>query len=159
LDYVLQAFDKADFVFVGLTKIFGSKDSDTSGRESALSNPLKYWERCVLMKAALRDAGVPPSRFEIIPFPIEIPEAIPTFVPLDAVCFTTVVSDWNNEKIYRLQRLGYLVEVLETSPVDNSRVTSGTHIRELIRVGDPSWMRFVPTSVCEAIQQQFLARF
>lgn len=159
LDYVLQAFRRADFIYVGLTKIFGAADGSGTGRESTDANPLSYWERSYLVRAALCDAGIDLSRFEITPFPIEDVTTLSLFVPKNAVCFTTIVSDWNNEKIDRLRAAGYPVEVLEISPVDNRRVTSGTHLRQLIRGGDASWMRYAPVSVCELIQKKFASRF
>jgi len=160
LDYVLQAFDRAEKIKIGLTQIFRPRDrvGDLS-RDRISSNPLAYWERAKLIEAALHDSGVVRERFEFIPFPIEFPERISEFLPNSVTCFTTVVSPWNEEKIARLEAEHYPVSKLEVSLPDNNRVTSGSEIRKLIRENDVSWVRYVPPIVSELIRDNFLQRF
>ena len=73
LDYVLEAFERADFLWIGLTKIFqpGPNAVEATGREQAASNPLTFRERSELVDAAIASAGVRRDRFRITPFPIE----------------------------------------------------------------------------------------
>ncbi len=159
LDYVLQAFDRADFVYVGLTQIFRPLSDDAaSRRDTWTSNPLGYFDRMSLIVAALTEFGVPRHRFTVIPFPIEMPEKLPDFCPLDIPCFTTIVDDWNREKIQRLEGVGYKVELLEVSPVDNNRVTSGSEVRKMIRSDDATWKRYVPPSVVESLSAGIIQR-
>src|SRR3546814_2311702 len=75
------------------------------------------------------------------------------FVPPGSVCFTTLVNEWNDEKVRRLNEQGFPTETLGLSVPDNMRVTSGTEIRRLIRASDPSWARFVPEAVAEIIEE------
>ena len=161
LDYVLEAFCRADFLYVGLTQIFRPRSDciDGAGRETAESNPLSYLERHDLIDAALVAAGIRRDRFQITPFPIETPERLPEFIPSGSVCFTTLVNDWNDEKVRRLNDCGFPIEILQLSVPDNMRVTSGTEIRRLIRARDPSWARFVPPVVAEIILDRLWPRF
>ena len=161
LDYVLEAFERADFLWIGLTKIFqpGPDAVDATGREQAASNPLTFRERSELVDAAITSAGVRRDRFRITPFPIESPERLHEFVPYGSVCFTTVVNEWNDEKVRRLNANGFPTEILGLSKPDNMRVTSGTEIRRLLRAGDPTWARFVPLAVAEMITERFRDRF
>jgi hypothetical protein len=85
------------------------------------------------------------------PFPIETPVRLQEFIPSGCVCFTTLVNEWNSEKVKRLNDNGFPTEILSLSVPDNMRVTSGTEIRRLIRAGDSSWARFVPSAVAEII--------
>lgn len=153
LDYVLQAFDRADFIWVGLTQVYRPKSDPSSeaSRERATSNPLTFRDRCDLVDAALASAGIDRHRFRITPFPIETPERLQEFIQPGCLCFTTRVNEWNDVKVDRLNANGFPTEILSLSVPDNMRVTSGTEIRRLIRAGDPSWARFVPSAVAELL--------
>lgn len=161
LDYVLQAFDRANFVWVGLTQVFQPSPPQGSieKRELRTSNPLTFRERAELIEAALEAAEIAQTRFKITPFPIETPERLHEFVPPGSVCFTTLVSEWNDEKVRRLKEQGYDTEILDVSVPDNLRVTSGTEIRRLIRASDPSWARFVPPAVADIIGERLRGQF
>lgn len=161
LDYVLQAFDRADFIWVGLTQVYQPKSDPTSeaSRERATSNPLTFRDRSDLVDAALAGVGIGRDRFRITPFPIETPERLKEFIPPGCLCFTTRVNEWNDVKIDRLNANGFPAEILSLSVPDNMRVTSGTEIRRLIRAGDPSWARFVPPAVAELLAEQMWERF
>ena len=160
LDYVLQAFDQADFLWVGLTQVFqpSAPPGSSEKRQLRTSNPLTFRERSELVEAALVAADVDRSRFRITPFPIETPDRLHEFVPPDSVCFTTLVNEWNDEKVRRLNEHGFCTEILGLSMPDNMRVTSGTEIRRLIRASDPSWARFVPQAVAEIIENRLRGR-
>ena len=161
LDYVLEAFDRAEFLWVGLTQVFQprSGSSHEGSRELATSNPLTFRERSDLVEAALITSGIRPQRFRVTPFPIETPERLHEFVPAGCMCFTKLVNEWNDEKVRRLNQHGFPTTILSLSVPDNMRVTSGTEIRRLIRASDPSWARFVPTAVAEAIENGLRPRF
>ena len=161
LDYVMQAFEQADFVWVGLTQIFRPRtDGDGAARrDDAASNPLSFLDRSELVEAALNSAGIRRDRFRITPFPIERPEMLREFIPAGSLCFTTLVDQWNDEKVKRLSDNGFPVRTLEVSQPDNMRVNSGTEIRRLFRSGDPTWARFVPEAVAEIIHTRLRDRF
>ena len=160
LDYVLQAFERSDFISVGLTQIFKPRLSEEdTGRNTAAANPLSFLERSQLVGSALLEAGIANDRYDIVPFPIETPRRLREFVSLDTVCFTTELNPWNSEKIRLLTREGFAVERLKVSEIDNVRVASGTTIRGLIRRGDDIWKNFVPLSVFGLISTKYLAAF
>jgi cytidyltransferase-like protein len=160
LDYVLQAFDHADFVSVGLTQIFKPRGTDeTEGRNSAAANPLTFYQRSQLVTAALNQAGIGEERFDIIPFPIETPTKLREFIGAETICFTTVLTRWNSEKIRVLEREGFEVVRLKIAEIDGIRVSIGTHIRSLIRSGDESWKRFVPQSTFDLISSRYIDEF
>jgi nicotinamide mononucleotide adenylyltransferase len=161
LDYVLQAFDRADFIWVGLTQVYRPKSAPSSkaSREGATSNPLTFRDRWDLVDAALASAGVDRDRFRITPFPIETPERLQEFIPPHCLCFTTRVNEWNDVKVDRLNTNGFPTEILSLSVPDYMRVTSGTEIRRLIRASDPSWARFVPPPVAELLVETMWDRF
>src|SRR3546814_13053162 len=96
LDYVLQAFDRADFLWVGLTQVFqpSAAPGTNEKRELRTSNPLTFRERSELVEAALVAVDIDRPRFRITPFPIETPNRLPEFVRLDDLrsgtdCFRT----------------------------------------------------------------------
>jgi nicotinamide mononucleotide adenylyltransferase len=161
LDYVLQAFGRAEFVWVGLTQIFRPQANEESAasRDNASANPLSFLDRSELVEAALVGAGVSRDRFRITPFPIENPQLLREFIPAECVCFTTLVNAWNDLKVKRLNDHGFQTEILDLSVPDNMRVTSGTEIRRLLRAGDPTWARFVPEAVAETIYARLRDRF
>lgn len=161
LDYVLEAFERAEFLWVGLTQVFQPEQnaSHERSRELAASNPLTFRERSDLVEAALVDNGILRERFQLTPFPIETPERLHEFVPAGCMCFTTLVDEWNAEKVKRLNQHGYPTTILSVSVLDNMRVTSGTEIRRLLRASDPSWARFVPAAVAQAIEKGLSPRF
>jgi len=160
LDYALQAFERADFISVGLAQIFKPRfNEDEKGRNSVSANPLSFEQRSNLVKAALLEAGIDRTRFDIIPFPIEQPSRLREFVRPGMVCFTTQLNPWNAEKIRLLEREGFEVIRLRVSEIDGKRVATGTTIRELIRSGDQSWQRFVPPAVFELIGSEYLEHF
>lgn len=147
LRYALAALDQVDFLYVGLTRIFSEPSAIESAaphRLRATSNPLTYSERSDLIRLSLRNAGVPAERFEIGPFPIEKVERLPEFFPTDFPCFTTIVDDWNREKIALLKHAGYEVVVLVGEAWADDAIGSGTMIRQLIADGDEGWRRYIP---------------
>lgn len=130
-----------------------------AGRESATSNPLTFRDRVELVEAALVEAGIRRERIRITPFPIETPDRLQDFIPRGCLCFTTLVNEWNNEKVKRLNDYGFPTAILGVSTPDNMRVASGTEIRKLIRAGDPAWARFVPPAVAEIIIEKLGGEF
>ena len=128
-------------------------------RDSVSANPLSFLDRRELVDAALVAAGIDRSRFRVTPFPIELPEKLCEFIPTNCVCFTTRVTEWNDEKVKRLHNHGFPTEILDTSEVDNIRVTSGTEIRRLIRSGGQDWQKFVPQAVAKMISTRLKERF
>lgn len=156
LDYVLAAKQRCEFLWVGITRF------DTSAgtfrplgrqRERPEANPLNYYERISIIREALLDVRVPPRAFGFVPFPIEMPRSLVTFLPKRVPCFTTICEDWNREKIRVLTEEGYEVVVLW----EREKRVSGSEIRRLVASGDNSWKKMVPMATVRAIENLDLA--
>lgn len=150
LDYVLAAKRECSYLLVGITKYdLEPIHMNPLGmhREQSASNPLSYYERTVLMREALKDAGVVDG-YEFVPFPIETPSALPQFVPKNVLCYTTICEEWNRQKIKVLESAGYVVKVLwEKEP----KVISARAIRAGILEGAQEWRKQVPPATERAV--------
>ncbi len=161
LEYARAALLNCDQLYIGLTKVLDTVSTVESEhaphRYLEDSNPFSYKERHDIIDAALKGEGINQKQYRIGPFPIENLERLPDFWPNDSVCYTTIVDQWNLEKIDLLRRSGYLVEVLRESAWIGETLTSGTKIRKLLRSNDPKWKSYVPIGahkIINAIQNQ-----
>ena len=158
LDYIVAAFARAHFVHVGITQFERSHlrhiDGASTHRESSLSNPLTYFERVELLTLALHGAGIDPGRYRVGPFPIESPEELADFLPLNIPILTTRVDEWNDRKVELLRALGYEVELLFNR---DPKGVSGSEIRALIGAHDDRWTSMVPASTVEYLKSLSLA--
>ena len=106
LEYLAAARAHCSFLWVGITQIniraLAASPVDPH-REKPVNNPLTYFERAKLITAVLVDEGWPLSSFAIVPFPIEDPVNLATFLDLSVPIFTTVYDDWNREKVRLLK--------------------------------------------------------
>ncbi|HXD53756.1 MAG TPA: hypothetical protein VN618_03295 [Solirubrobacteraceae bacterium] len=135
-------------LYIGIT----GQERDRTGvraREAAGRNPLTFWERVEMWRIALDDLA-PDAGHVVGPFPIEDPATLPDFVPLSCVCATTIREDWNDEKVRRLEGLGYDVDVLLD---DRAKRISGDHIRGLIETGSGDWRQHVPSGVADYLTE------
>jgi nicotinamide mononucleotide adenylyltransferase len=152
LAYAMAALQHVERLYIGLTKVL---TEETIGQDIAPhrfkpeENPLTYYQRVEVTTRALLEAGVAPVRFDVGPFPVEVPDRLPEFWPKTGPCFTTNVGYWNQRKIEILTGSGYDVTVLDLD-LSGVPVTSGSKIRELFRAGDQSWHDYVPkgTTAC-----------
>jgi nicotinamide mononucleotide adenylyltransferase len=145
--YFRAAAKKYGGLYIGITGQHADADRERS-RSPTSGHPLTYWERAAMWEAFLEAEGARQAHV-IGPFPIERPDALIDFVPLSCVCATTVREEWNREKIGRLERLGYRVDVLYE---DLSKDLSGAMIRELISTGSSGWEALVPPAVAGFLQ-------
>ncbi len=144
LVYFQRAAAKYGPLYIGLTALSRDRGSE-SGREATAQNPLTYWERVEMWRAALAD--LPDGGDHVIgPFPVERPELLPDYVPRSCICATTVRDAWNGEKVRRLLAAGYEVDVLFT---DYDKQLAGTDVRKLIATGSREWLDLVPAGVAE----------
>ena len=147
LAYALSAFKRVAQLYIGLTRVLTESDIDQEvapHRFSSQENPLSYFQRAHVIRRALVQAGISSRRFEIGPFPIEVPSRLPEFWPLNLPCFTTSVAAWNAEKIKILTQAGHHVTVLDDLELTDVPVANGSQIRSLFRSMDPSWQKYVP---------------
>jgi nicotinamide mononucleotide adenylyltransferase len=152
LKYVLSAFERCDYLWIGITKCELSTDASSfrRARETPENNPLTFFERITIIGAALIDRGIDQTRFGFVPFPIEIPERLPYFMPTSIPCYTTVCDAWNEEKIQLLTKLGYTVSVLYR---ENPKQVSGSVIRKDIAEGGEVWKTMVPQATVREVEK------
>ncbi len=152
LEYLLAAGKACDVLLVGITNpdpwqtAFEPTDP---GRGEVLANPCTYYERHLMVEEALVEAGLPLSRFRVVPFPHSYPERLRHYVPADALMLMTIYDEWGESKLDRFQRVGLRVRVLWRR---HEKVTTGTAIREAICAGRP-WEGLVPPATARVIRE------
>lgn len=156
LAYARAALARVDHLYIGLTRVFpdpGIGAATAPHRQLNDNNPLTYYDRCSIIRASIMDSGIDLSRISIGPFPIEIPYKIHEFWPRDFPCYTTIVDDWNREKIKILENHGHQVMVLDNVVPNGLPISSGSEIRRMIRDADPSWKSFVSQGAVGVIER------
>jgi nicotinamide-nucleotide adenylyltransferase len=147
LAYLLAGKAECDHLVVGITNpdpsLTGADPADPA-RSDPRANPLSYYERMLLVKCALTDAGVDESQFSITPLPINFPEHYRSYVPMNAVFFLTIYDEWGRRKLEQFRSLGLDTRVLwERTP--EAKGLSGKQVREAMAAGKP-WEHLVPES-------------
>ncbi len=120
-------------------------------RSTLIANPLTYYERYVMVRETLLEKGLELSEFYIVPFPINLPELLKYYVPMDVVFFLSIYDDWGRQKEKYLESLGLKVHVLWEVPLDEKGL-SGSDIRNLMLKGE-SWEHFLPTAVVKLVKK------
>jgi hypothetical protein len=102
-----------------------------------------------LLLAALLEAGVPPTEFGIIPFPLEDMTILSEFLPQTVPILTTICEDWNRIKIEKLRTAGYTVDVLWER---TRKAITGQQVRDLIDARDDTYARLVPSATVRVVE-------
>jgi len=119
------------------------KDDETDPQRSdPLANPLTYFERYVLVRAVLAEAGIPLEEFSVVPLPINFPELYRYYVPLEAVFFLTIYDDWGRRKLSQFQGLGLKTRILWERPIQEKGIT-GQEVRRRMIEG-AHWEELLP---------------
>jgi len=148
MKYLLAGKNLCNHLIIGITNPDPSltRDSKTNPhRSTPLANPLSYYERYVMIREVFKEKGFKLSEFSIVPFPINIPELIKYYVPMDVVFFLSIYDDWGRQKKKYLESLGLNVHVLWEVSLEEKGLNS-SDIREAIIKGKP-WEHLVPISV------------
>ncbi len=154
MEYLLAGKERCEYLLIGITNpdILLTKYSDANPhRSTSLANPLTYYERFQMISRAMLEAKIRRSEFDIVPFPINYPELLFNYVPLDAKYYMSIYDGWSREKQSSLKKLGCDIEVMWTR-TNAEKVTSGTEVRNLIVLNKP-WKHLVPKSVFEYITE------
>jgi nicotinamide-nucleotide adenylyltransferase len=158
LKYVLAARQRCRRLVVGITNpdpTLTKSDPADPYRDSPEANPLTYFERYGMIRAALFEAGLDRARFSIVPFPVNFPELYRFYVPLDAQFYLTVYDDWGKRKLALFQSLGLSVEVLWVKSIEQKGI-SAKNVRRLIAGGEP-WEHLVPPAAASVIKTMGIA--
>ncbi|MDW7710032.1 MAG: hypothetical protein SCH98_06115 [Deferrisomatales bacterium] len=154
LRYLLAGRALCRQLVVGVTNPDPTRSRDRGAdphRTAPQANPLTYYERQLMVRAALEAAGVPTAAFAVVPLPIDVPELYRYYVPLDAVFFLTIYDAWGRQKRSLFQGLGLRTHVLwEVSP--EQKGLSASQVRERMIRGEP-WEPLVPPPVADLMKE------
>ena len=159
LKYLLAGKALCRHLVVGITNPDPSQVKDESSdlkRSSLIANPLTYFERYRLVRAALTEAGIGLDAFSVVPLPINQPEHYQYYVPLTAVFFLSIYDDWGRQKKTYFESLRLKVHVLwEVAPEEKG--ISGSDVRRRMTAGLP-WEHLVPGSVALLLKKWNLSQ-
>lgn len=153
LKYLLAGKKRCSHLVVGITNpdpTLTRDDPADPHRSLPSSNPLTYYERYILIQAALIEAGLEVLEFSVVPFPINLPELYRHYVPLDAIFFLTIYDAWGERKLKHFESLGLKTEVLWRKNPDEKGL-SGAFIRKKMASGE-SWEHMVPPSTARLMK-------
>lgn len=152
LRYLLAGKQRCEHLVVGITNPDPSltrPESADARRDAAASNPLTYWERQCMLRAALREAGLAWESFSIVPLPVNMPELYHHYVPMDAVFYLTIYDEWGRAKLQRFKELGLNVDVMWERPLAEKGISAAAVRQAMILGGD--WQAMVPASVARLL--------
>ncbi len=151
--YLLAGKHLCNHLIVGITNPDPSLTRDSKAnphRSTSIANPLTYYERYLMLQAALLEQGLKYSEFAIVPFPINVPELLKYYVPLKAVFFLTIYDDWGRQKKQFFESLGLKIHVLWEVKIENKGLSS-SDIREDM-INDKQWEHYLPISVARLMK-------
>ena len=153
LTYLLAGKERCSHLVVGITNpdpTLAKDDPADPHRSLPGSNPMTYYERYVMVKAALSEAGLRFDQFSVVPFPINLPELYHHYVPLEATFFLTIYDSWGERKQAHFQSLGLRTHVLWRRSNDKKGL-SGAFIRDKMLAGE-AWEHLVPPSTARLVK-------
>ena len=148
LKYVLAAKERCRHLVVGITNpdpTLTKFDAADPHRSAEVDNPLTFYERYVMIRETLLEAGLDFREFSLVPLPINFPELYRYYVPLDATFYLTIYDEWGERKLALFSSLGLKVEILWRKPKSEKGLTA-TALRRLMGSGRP-WEHLVPSAV------------
>ena len=153
IKYLLAGKARCQHLVVGITNPDPTLTRDETAdaqRSSPEANPLTYFERYTMVRAALVEAGLSLSEFSVVPFPINLPDLYQYYVPLEATFFLTIYDQWGRQKLQQFEKLGLKIEVLWDKPSHEKGLT-GSDVRRRMATGE-DWEDLVPDSVCDLMK-------
>ena len=153
--YIMAAKKRCEFLYVGVSNPDPSAvrpDDADPHRSDPHANPLTYHERLILLTHALREEGVDDRSFCIVPFPINYPDRLRHYVPMDAVFYMTIYDEWGEKKLGLFKDLGVHIEVMWKKA---QKGITGTAVRDAIARGEP-WEDQVPPVVASLMKEMRL---
>ncbi|MBI9078651.1 MAG: adenylyltransferase/cytidyltransferase family protein [Pseudodesulfovibrio sp.] len=154
LKYLLAGKALCEHLVVGITNpdpTATTPEDSAPDRSHRKNNPLTYYERCRMVRAALMEADVPPQDFSIVPFPICHPLLLRNYAPEDAVYYLTIYDEWGHEKMKRLKSLDLQTYVIWEKPLSQKGL-NGSNVRQAISQNN-DWETMVPASVADMIMK------
>jgi nicotinamide-nucleotide adenylyltransferase len=129
-----------------------SRDEDADPKRSdPAANPLTYFERYLMVRAVMEEAGIEASRFSVVPFPVNIPELYRYYVPLDALFFLSIYDEWGRRKLAYFRSLGLKTHLLRDVSGEQKGL-SATDIRRRMVDNEP-WEDQVPPAAARLMRK------
>lgn len=154
MEYLLEGKKRCQFLYVGITNPdpgLTAEHPKKPSRSLSSSNPLTYYERLTILRESLIESGIPRHEFEMIPFPINYPEYLQYYAPMDARFFVTIYDDWGRAKVSLFKSLGLNVDIMWERAMSD-RLTSSTEVRNLIAAGK-EWQHLVAPATARIIRE------
>lgn len=158
LRYLLSAHRLCDHLIVGITNpdpYQCREDSADTQRTLPIANPLTYFERYLLVRTVLEEAGCAPASFSIVPLPISFPDRYCYYVPMDALFFVSIYDGWGKRKLdfFKSQHLSTHV-LWEVEHKDKG--ISAADVRSLM-LKDEAWEHLVPPASARLLKKWGIA--
>jgi len=154
LVYLLAGMALCRHLVVGITNpdplLTRDEDADPK-RSDPAANPLTYFERYIMVRAVMEEAGIESSCFSVVPFPINIPELYRYYVPLDALFFLSIYDEWGKRKLEYFRSLGLMTHLLRDVSGDQKGL-SATDIRRRMAGREP-WEDQLPPAAADLIKK------
>jgi nicotinamide-nucleotide adenylyltransferase len=153
LEYALLALDRCETLIIGITNPdpFQVAEEETSAhRHRPEANPYTFFDRQVMIRQSLLEAGVSAERLIFIPFPVNLPDRWRFYVPANAVHFLRVFSQWEHAKVERLRERGYEVRTLQAGV---EKKIEATEVRRRLSDGE-NWQELVPPAVARYLSER-----
>ncbi len=154
IKYLLAGKQLCKHLIVGITNPDPLRVRDSKAnphRSTPIANPLTYYERYVMVRTALLEQGLIYSEFSIVPFPINVPELIKFYVPIDATFFLTIYDDWGRQKKQYLESLGLRIHIMWEVTIENKGLSSSDIRKSMIN--GVSWEHLLPQSVVKLMKE------
>ncbi|ABA88082.1 nicotinamide mononucleotide adenylyltransferase family protein [Syntrophotalea carbinolica DSM 2380] len=154
LAYLLAGKALCRHLVVGITNpdpFLTKTEAADPHRSSSVANPLTYFERYTMVRAALEEAGIASSHYSVVPFPVNMPELYRYYVPLDALFFLSIYDDWGRRKLAYFTSLGLATHVLREVPLTRKGL-SATDVRRRMANNEP-WEDLVPPAVADLMKR------
>jgi nicotinamide mononucleotide adenylyltransferase len=154
LVYLLAGMKLCRRLVVGITNPdpFLTRDEDADPKRSdPAANPLTYFERYLMVRAVLEEAGIESSCLSVVPFPINLPELYRYYVPLDALFFLSIYDEWGKRKLEYFTSLGLMTHVLRDVSAEQKGL-SATEIRRRMACNEP-WENLVPPAAADLLKR------
>lgn len=145
LKYLLAGKAMCRHLVIGITNpdpvLTGSVDVDLK-RSEILANPMTYYERLVMIREVMLEAGLTHEEMTITPLPITSPELYMYYVPMNGLFLLSIYDDWGRKKHEQFRSLGLDTHVLwEVRPREKG--ISAADVRDLMILDKP-WRHLVP---------------
>ncbi|MFP4474588.1 MAG: nicotinate-nucleotide adenylyltransferase [Desulfatibacillaceae bacterium] len=158
LAYILAGKSRCLRLVVGITNPDPTAVLDTVAdpdRSDPHANPLTYYERYLMVCETLAGAGISRADFDVVPFPINLPELWSQYLPMHGVFFLTIYDGWGEEKLRMFRQAGLDTEVLWRRGPGEKGIT-GTDVRGRMARREP-WRHLVPPEVARLVDEHGIA--